>query len=103
MIWIEGDKDFTVSRADGRIVTEGEINSARRQSDIIKHVLDFVRWNDFANGVPYLKKSLLGRFEARAGGCAHMPSELAGIDPWEENPPPKRNQGRAKKQHASPN
>jgi hypothetical protein len=60
MIGIESNKDLTIGRADRRTVAKGEINSARRQPDIIKHVLDFVRWNDVANGVANLKKALLG-------------------------------------------
>jgi hypothetical protein len=60
MTWIERDKNLAVGRADGRVVTKGEINSARRQPDIIKHILDFVRWNDVANSAAYLKKAFLG-------------------------------------------
>ena len=57
---IEGDKNLTVSRANCRTVAKGEINSACRQPDIIKHILYFVRGNDIANGVADLKKAFLG-------------------------------------------
>jgi hypothetical protein len=60
MIGIECNKDLTISRADRRTIAKGEINSACRQPDVIKHVLDFVRRNDLANDTAHLKKAFLG-------------------------------------------
>ena len=53
-------EDFTVGRADRGTVAKGKINSARRQPDVIKDILDFVRRNDVANGLAHLKKAILG-------------------------------------------
>ena len=92
VVGIESDQNFAIGRADRRIVTKGEINPACRQPDVIEHVLDFVRRNDFANYATHLKKSFLGRFEPSACGGSHMQTKLAGIDRWEKVAAEKRNE-----------
>src|SRR5206468_11970055 len=78
MLWSERDKNFSVSLTDGGVVAESEINSAHRQTDVIQHVVYFVRRNHLTNGSADLIKALLRRFEPCSRWCAHMQPKLPG-------------------------
>ena len=79
VLWSERDQNFAVRLTDGSVVAESEINSARRQTDVIKHVVYFVRRNHLANGATDLIKALLRRFEPCSSWCTHVQSELSGV------------------------
>src|SRR5205814_8676787 len=99
VLWSERDKNFAVGLTDGGVVAESEINSAHRQSDVIQHVVYFVRRNHFANGAPDLIKPLLRRFEPRSRRCAHVQSQLPGVYHRKKVAPEKWDHAKRNKHH----
>src|SRR5205814_8136962 len=80
-------------------VAGGEINSTRRQADIVEHVLDFVRRNHIANSAADFVKTLLGRFQTGAGGHTHVQPEFTGINRRKEIAPEKWHDAERDKDH----
>src|SRR5262245_20996930 len=73
-------ENFAIGLANGRVVTESEINSAHRQPNVVQHIIDFVWWNHLANLASYLIKTFFRCFEPGTCWCAHVQAKLTRIN-----------------------
>src|SRR5439155_25190362 len=80
VLWSKRDKDFAVRLTDGSVVAKSEVNSAHRQTDVIEHVVYFVRRNYLANGATNSIKTLFRRLEVCPRGFAHRQWVVPGVE-----------------------
>ena len=79
MFRVQRDQNFAIRRADGRVITEREINSADREANIVEDILNFIGRNHFANHASYFVKTFFGCFQSRSDWRAHVQTKLARI------------------------
>ena len=84
VLFVEGNEDFAVHRADGGGIAQGDVDAAVGQADVVENDVDLVVADDLADGGFDLGEIVLGLLDARAGRGADVQAHLAGIHLREE-------------------
>src|SRR5580658_5456341 len=84
MFFFERNKDFAVHRPDGSCVTQGNIDTAVREADVIEDDVDLLITYNLTNGCLDVCKIFLCSLDARSRRSSHMKPHLSRIHLWKE-------------------
>ena len=97
---LHAHQNFAVTRPDGRVIAQQQVDGDDGQADVVEHEVQLVGRNHLANHVFHLPEARFRFLYPRAGGHSQVQAQLAGIHGREEVLADERKQPeRADEQH----